>query len=179
MSIRLGNRRRRSQSNNPLALLLFGGIFVACGVIFSGMGLYFMWEGWQSESWPTATGRIISHEIDIDTDDEGDTDYTPRIRYSYTVDDQRYTGTRIAILGRSYNSQREAQAKLDEYPIESQPTVYYKPSAPEQSVLEPGLTFGNYIFPFIGLIFVLVGIFMAANTVVRFLRGGFTMLPGK
>lgn len=172
-----GNRRSRNTSS-PVATALFGLIFTLVGCAFTGIGLNSLYEGWQTESWPSTTGRITAHEIDRSTDSDGDTDYTPILRYSYTVAGQRFTGTRIAVMSQTYGTEPAAQAKLDQYPIESQHSVYYNPDDPAQSVLEPGLTFGSYVFPGVGSLFVPFGVLTSIRGATRFLTGGLTMQPG-
>lgn len=169
MSIRFGRRRRGT--SGPGVLLLVGLIFAVVGLVFAGMGVYFAQEALASEDWPTTTARITAHDIEIDTDDDG-TSYTPRIRYSYTVAEQRYTGTRFGVVNESFGRMSGAQAKLDEYPIESQHTVYYNPDNPSASVLEPGMTFGTWFFPIFGGLFALIGFALFGVGVLSMIRGG-------
>lgn len=145
--------------------VLFGGLFFLIGL---GISTYAFTE-WRNsadiENWPSIEGIIESGHVSTDTDDDGDTDYTPNITYSYSVDNQRYTGNRITYFSKSYNSSSDAQAVLNRYPIRTEVMVYYDPDKHSRAVLEPN---PDDTTPFLmmgfGAIFGVVGLAIAVGT---------------
>ncbi len=111
-----------------------------------GAGLLVM--GWlqfrkvqASRSWPYTPGRILSSKIDSVTtrgnQDEADqTSFCPAIQYEYFVDSQRYLGSRIAFVGKSYSRRKQAEEALSAFQVGASVWVFFDPARPGQAVLE-------------------------------------------
>jgi hypothetical protein len=145
-----------------LAALFFGG---AGGIILSAQ---YAWSAVQSVNWPTADGRIISSEIDSQSNHASrrTTDrrtYIATVRYRYSVDGESYEGTRIAFDElHSYDTREQAQAVLDNFENQRSIAVYYDPTDPTNAALITGGTWQTYT--------------PLALSAAAFLLGGFTIV---
>jgi hypothetical protein len=151
------------------------GLGVSLIFILIGLGLVF-W-GWNilhnaraSAAWPTSAGRITESTLDHSTDAEGSDSYSPKITYTYSVNNLFYDSGTIKFGENSYSSQRKAQEILSHYPVGQSVTVYYEPDNPGKAVLEPGVSAGSYIVLAIGIFFVLIALLPLPITLIRYLR---------
>lgn len=133
-------------------------ILVVClglGVYLTGRGLERLEASIASTSWPTTEGIITASSLKvtvnrpkkggkIDPDRQPSRTYAPDIKYEYTVNDKKLTGTRVSIEDASIGTRDSAQRILDQYPAGKTVTVSYDPRQPENSVLEPGNWVGTY-----------------------------------
>ena len=113
-----------------------------------------------AETWPTATGRVISSEVveEESTDREGGTStwYNPVVTYSYLAGGRELTGRRLRFGNYRSASRKKAEAAMAPYKVGGSPPVRYNPERPEECVLEttkPGpiyLIMALFGFLFIG-----------------------------
>ncbi len=90
----------------------------------------------QSESWPSVEGKILSHDIRMDSGDDY-TFYLPQVTYTYQIQDQEFTGKRISFgSAPSFKKIFKAEKLLEQFPINSLVTVYYDPEKPQESVIQ-------------------------------------------
>jgi hypothetical protein len=94
-------------------------------------------SGWQSHFWPTAAGTILAAEPDWNSDRTAY--YSLNLTYRYAVGGTNYLGSRVAFcsLG-SLITEKSRQTEFFYSPGKTLP-VYYRPRAPWDSVLEPGI----------------------------------------
>ncbi len=115
-----------------------------------------------SKSWPTVEGVVdyarLNQEKHVDTKTHRHyTNYTPEAQYTYSVNGQTYTSTRIAFGPMHSNSNSLiAQQYLRDYRAGGPVTVYYNPKDPADSTLENRVS-GSITLLFIGGIFALIG----------------------
>ena len=121
-----------------------------------------------AETWPTATGRVLSSEVveEESTDREGATStwYNPVVTYSYAAGGRELTGRRIRFGNYRFASRSKAQAALAPYPVGASPAVRYNPEKPDECVLEtkkPGPIY--LIMALAGLLFIGFGIFWQSS----------------
>jgi hypothetical protein len=132
---------KKSASPWIVSTFLFG---LAALILYPSSWL--LLEGYRSTSWPHTDGVIRSTKI-IErprTSRFGDgLWHIPIIRYDYQIEATHYTNSRVAFASYRPNhgcgSQAEAQAIIDHYPPEKQVSVFYEPTSPSNSVLEPGI----------------------------------------
>lgn len=162
------------------------GIFTLVGVAVFIFGINVFNKAKASENWPNVQGTITSSTVDrkLDTSNNSSSNrrsksgvsvsvgsvnvssgsrkykYTPRVAYSFVVDEENYTGTKISPMTTSYSSERSAKNVLRDYKLGFQTTVFYNPSKPSDSLLKPGVTVAVYFPMVFGLIFAAVGVFM-------------------
>jgi hypothetical protein len=134
---------------------LFGGVWVIgwsfVTLFFDVMLIHGAVQQLRSQHWPTAQGRVASSEVVVESDSEGGTSYTPKIRYSYSVDGVNHQNDRIR-YGFSISGKRAARAAVEMYPRGNAVTVHYNPQTPSQVVLDTTVTTGSDLF---GTIFML------------------------
>ncbi len=116
-------------------------IFLGLGFLTFYVGTSKALQGIKAKSWPTAKGRIIISKVD-----EIRTQRKMRVArlclkvdYLYMVDNVIYEGHRMNVGWPCFWSEDSVKEKLKKYPPNKEVTVYYNPSNPAQSILEPGL----------------------------------------
>ncbi|WP_425442910.1 DUF3592 domain-containing protein [Solemya velesiana gill symbiont] len=80
------------------------------------------------------------------------------IRYEYSVAGTSYSGTDVTIERIWTQDKAVAKSTLQRYPIGARVTVYYDPSTPRRSVLEPGMKGGWPAQIELGVIFCVVSL---------------------
>lgn len=138
-------------------------ILLACALIGVGVVIFGVVEWGRAkaaERWPTVEGTVVSAEIRRHRSTSGSggnrtRSFTPDITYRYVVLGEEYTSNRVMFAQYSSNTESDIRPILRKYPRGSLVTVYHHPRRPELSVLEPGLTIGNYIIPLIGVVWLL------------------------
>jgi hypothetical protein len=92
----------------------------------------------RSTSWPSVQGSVEDSKARTDkvNPGKGGWTYFHDFRYSYTVNGVTYTNDTISLVPVHDSTQAEAR----KYPKGKSVIVYYDPSNPERSALEPGLT---------------------------------------
>jgi hypothetical protein len=118
--------------------------------------------GQKSRSWPTTAGTILHSGMEIhrETDKDGSTSttYGVTLQYAYSVSGQEFQGTRRTFANVRTGSRRRTESILLRYPQGGSVAVYYNPEDPSSSVLEPGVTWVNYLLLAFAIILLLVGI---------------------
>ena len=107
--------------------VLAGGLFSLGALCAHGVYHWYRRERTMSR-WPTAPGTITST---WDSLDDG------KIRYSYQVGAKHYVGGRVFWSTGKSTSDRTPQELTEAYPPGSDVTVYYDPTSPKTSLLEP------------------------------------------
>ena len=117
-------------------------LFIIPGVIAALLvAIFFIVQLNKSRNWPTVQGHI--HHIEMQSDRDityqahaGNTKYRVDIIYTYTVNQQEYTGHQLMHgIPNIVNRLSEAEDLLKQYSIGSKPNVYYNPKDPKQSAL--------------------------------------------
>ena len=153
--------------------LICGGLFVA---IFAGVGIYLLirfnkdkQKAASSQSWPSASGRIVEARVaeSTSTDSDGDrsTCYSPQIVYEYEVLGSPLRGDKIYVgLKSSSSNYKKAQEKVAQYPIGKTVSVYYNPDDPTDAVLERRAQ--TTITLVLGIIFLVIGVCLGLPIVI-------------
>jgi hypothetical protein len=109
-----------------------------------------LWHEFQdsrhSRSWPSVEGSLDEVRIkEVEQterfkDGSSRTNYSYQLvaRYSYRVGGVSYGGSRIKVGGKNYGTEQKALDAMREYQRTKEISVYYDPSNPSSSVLEPG-----------------------------------------
>jgi len=101
----------------------------------------------QSLLWATTQATIIEAVVKESVPGLTKRTFSPSIRYKYTVDQERYTGSTISChdVG-GYGDREPAQRIVSAYRFGSVHTLYYNPEEPSTAVLEPGCSWRAYLF---------------------------------
>lgn len=147
---------------SPFLARLLSLIFMAVGGGLLYTGINSVMEARASSSWPSVQGRIVSASVGEHkgTKSKRKTTYHADVRYDYQVNGQTYDSKRISFGEYSSRDRSHAEEELKKYPVGKQLPVYYSPTNPASSVLEPGLSTQTWFLPGFGLIFGLAGLGM-------------------
>ena len=111
------------------------GIALIVGAIIALVGYS---RGHAAKSWPTVTGKITCSSLvdsTIPTKRGPQTTTWPNIKFQYEVDGTKFLGDRIRF---DQHANTQAAEYVGEHALNKQIDVYYNPTDPADSVLEPG-----------------------------------------
>ena len=149
-------------------VVIMGSCFVLVGVATGAFFIYRISQGVASNRWPFAIGELESTDLkevifrgrDVDGGADLASAWVVNFRYSYTLADKKYAGSRVTYSD-GINKTTRALRKLQErYQGKSLIQVYYNPANPDKNVLVPGLNLFNFTPLITSVLFVLVGIFI-------------------
>ncbi|SMF09209.1 Protein of unknown function [Alteromonadaceae bacterium Bs31] len=142
-------------------------LFMLVGIIFFIIGCYNLFRAFQTYSWPSVQGRIISSGVESYTTTYTDratdrlseqTVYDAYIAYEYIVEGARYSNDTVKVGGTiGSNIKAWTRALLNKYPQGKTVNIYYKPTDPTQSVLEKGIQLSTWFVAVFGLAFFVFG----------------------
>ena len=121
---------------------MIGGLFIA---LFLAIGFailafaarsYFLAQ--QAADWPTAPGRILSSDFEVDSDSDGTT-YRVRVSYEYEAAGLTRQGDRIAFGYAGSSGEKFHRSVYKTLPAETRLAVRYDPNDPDRSVLSFGV----------------------------------------
>ena len=101
-----------------------------------------------SVEWPSVEGKVIKSELSPSTfaRRRGGVNYSPNIRYSYTVNGRKLTSNRIMFGGVMAGRASKMQKYIERYPEDSIVKIYYDPTNPESAVLEPNVNDASFYY---------------------------------
>lgn len=137
-----------------------GGIFLAAGLLFLGVG------GWFAEkrftvlrSWPQVEAEVVESAVLSYDDSEGNTLYKAAFQFRYAVNGREFLTRTDNGYGTSFHSWM--QKKVDRLPAGTRHSIHYNPAAPAEIEYNASYNFEFFGIPLfcagMGLIFVLVG----------------------
>jgi hypothetical protein len=136
-----------------LFLMMFSIVWTAIAVIVMARSL-------RSTSWPRAVGTVLAAEarrIVSRTTTSGQpvdsVTYEPYITYAYSVGGRQYEhDTFAAAVASTSREPAAAEAIVGRYPVGHQVTVFYDPARPDDAVLVPVGSRGNWFFLVFGCV---------------------------
>ncbi len=144
------------------------------GLFLAFAGLLFTWvlfTAWQraeeTRRWQPTPCRILSAQVtSARPTPNSNPAYRAEVRYSYTFENQRLTGTHIKRVDSASQHEDNARKKLEAYLIGSEATCYVNPALPTQAVLKHDSRAPLYSIWF-PMLFVVGGLGMAWNALRR------------
>ena len=145
---------------------LFETIYVGvCSIGICLAGLWLTWQGLriltldrESSSWPSVNGRITYAQVD-NRGNRGP-HFVPSVGYIYQIGTQRHFANRIYPECAIGGSMSWAQSVIARHPAESTCVVYYSPTNPNWTTLEPGLAPHSFTFAGAGLMLTYTGMLL-------------------
>ncbi len=122
----------------PLDLFLL--IAVGAGAWTLRRSLADLEQARASRGWPSTIGYVVRSEVLREAYSLGETEQTfaPAIEYSYTVSGRQWHGRTVSAVPRLYTTFRDrADDVCRRYVTGAEIAVYYDPSDPSRSCLEP------------------------------------------
>jgi hypothetical protein len=154
--------------------LCLAGVFGAVGVGLFIFGVIQRRKAKVTETWPTASGTIVSARLDQHTrrerhDDDSytSTSYNPVVEYTYQIGQQTYQGNRIFPGAAMSYDLGTAQKIVNRYQPGMAVNVHYDPANHAEAVLETNSKGGNLflilggVFAFLGLLGCCIGAVVA------------------
>lgn len=129
------------------------------------VSLWGLWEALQvhrSASWPAVEGTVVSSKVAAGTSGTGksrSTTYKAEVKYQYQVNGAAYENDVLRIGQVAMGWKSGAKEDVRQHPP-GPDTVYYDPSQPSNSVLEPGLYWAVGLKPAVGCLFFVMGVLM-------------------
>ncbi|CAN5429313.1 hypothetical protein BH10PLA2_BH10PLA2_33050 [soil metagenome] len=130
--------------------------FLLVGAVALLLGGRNAWLAQECLTWPSISGVIVASEIEAH-----DEMTAAKIRYEYVVEGKILEGRAVSFGDVGSSDSSHAQAIVKKYPVGTQVSIFYEPSNPTRSVLEPGLNLGLLLVPAVGAIFLIVGSVLA------------------
>ena len=163
---------------------IIGGTIAAVIFIGVGVGMYIflgdtVLEAYESRSWPTVQGQVVSSELRESRNSDNELMYSADVRYTYSVNGQQYENTMITMMDGSTSMRSSVQNTVHKYRAGTTVTVYYKPDDPAFALLEPGFSLGVLLmgsfmvcFPLAGILAFFGSLFGVGRRRIRFGAGG-------
>jgi hypothetical protein len=135
----------------PLVLLL-------AGILIAGLGNRVGGDMRASRDWPSTSGTVESAAVAVQPESNERKLFGARVRYRYEVGGRTLTGERISFESGPSPNRGLADAIVQRYAPGTPVRVFYDPTQPERSVLEPG---GSDLVPWLlrgaGILLALAG----------------------
>jgi hypothetical protein len=163
-SVELDPPREVSRPRN-----LLGKILAASGIALIVLGAVQIYRGMSSTLWPAVQGKILYSHVRSRPNPE------TLLWYEYYVGEQRYLASDYRQGGNVTPFQSTAEAAAKRYPAGRVVSVYYNPANPRQALLEPGLWWGNFVAPSLGLL--LLGAGWIAKRYADIMAGRYAASP--
>ncbi len=150
------NGKGKSRETKVLALIFITMILPALigGGVMTFFGVREIYLARESRSWPSTDGTIKRSGLKVRTGGSStgpSYDYDADIVYQFAVDGQTRRGNEVT-FGVHGSTASSVQTLLNRYPTGKTVNVYYRASAPDSCILEPGLKHGQFwALPSIGL----------------------------
>ncbi len=141
-------------------------VFFLVGMGASVFGGILLWKALSSQTWPSVKGRIVSASIEKESIRRRVV-IREKIQYVYHVKGKRFVGESVTLSPRLMPLRPPAREVVRKYPKGAHVTVFYNPSRPEESVLEPGLNPYIMVLAAVGP-FILLVVTMLFRYSVRF-----------
>jgi|WetSurMetagenome_2_1015567.scaffolds.fasta_scaffold329436_2 hypothetical protein len=142
--------------------IYFALVFLTIGAFLVLLNSFLILRAYLSNKWTLVTGIIEKSNVeDVTLSNESVHSYKLRISYSYSVEGKTYVSSRVFFGDRILSSFKAWFHMIAlKYSPGSNVQVYYKPTNPKLSVLEPGIKYELFIALFSGVILVVLGCFI-------------------
>jgi hypothetical protein len=150
-----------TQANGGPSLFdwLFPGLFFVIGSVLLFLGLRNVYLANESRHWLKTEGTILSSTVRHDSTRKSG-NFRAEVTYAYTAEGASFTGDRVSFGSFGTSGVAHADAIVARYPKNSKVTVFYSPREPSLSVLETGISFGEWLLPLGGLAFMVPAYFL-------------------
>ena len=129
--------RPKNKRAKQIFTLIFCLIFGAGG--FAGLWMTILGPAiaaYNTQDWIEATCLVVSSEVEIGTGSEGETTYTPVIRYTYQAGGRSYESTRYDLSPFSARGSNASAAIVARFPPNTRVPCFIDPDEPENALLD-------------------------------------------
>ena len=131
-------------------------LFIGLSIIFFAQGGMILYKAFNSAKWPAAAGTIVSSNVSHHLGGKSAPYSSPDITYRYKVGPTIYFNDNIAYAPLNSSNESKVRQITDRYPVGQVVTVYYDPSNPRDSVLEPGVAADSWTKVLAGILFLII-----------------------
>jgi hypothetical protein len=154
--------------NSPLKTYLgaqlFPWVLLFIGLVILLFALADVLRTRASADWPATAGTVVRSTLEATAPQANGPSrraaWRAAIRYHYTVEGASHSGQRVSFASPGPLERAAAEALLQRYPVGADVRVFYRPDAPAESVLEPGLSGFPWLSLSLAGLFCLAGIGM-------------------
>jgi hypothetical protein len=136
-------------------------VISAVGLVTTAVTGFIILRALRARRWQLTSGTIVKSDIEHIEDNSGEPSklrYRLRVRYSYTVGGQEFTGDRLSFFGDARHSTRTlAAAHRNRIIRGNQIDLWYNPADPSQAVNDRGIPWAFWFAFAFGVIFLLGG----------------------
>jgi len=133
-------------------------IVILTGILFICLGLSQFVTAFKSRHWVSTPGVITQSHVASNRSRIGPTSYYVDVQYVYAVESHHYYGDSLSLDDPESSDKHFAQQQLKDYPVHKMVDVFYQPSDPSNSTLQPSESpFSQLLTVIIGGVLILVG----------------------
>ena len=155
----MNNAPTEADRSPSLSDWFFPGLFFLAGWVLLFLGLRNVYLAHESRNWPKTEGTILSSTVRHDSTRKSGS-FRAEVTYTYTAGSVSFTGDRISFGNFGTSGTGHANAIVARYPRNAKVIVYYSPRDPSLSVLETGISLGEWLLPLGGLAFMVPAYFL-------------------
>jgi hypothetical protein len=134
-------------------------VIAVAGLVTLGLGLRRLAMAARTKGWPHVPGTILTSTVEEKVTTEQDEGAPPRevhlfkasVTYRYQVGNEAFEGSRIAPDEFETSNQNTAAELAARYPVGAAVQVFHAPTAPGDSLLQPGISGASAILPSVGV----------------------------
>ena len=150
---------------------------MALVLVLAGGGLLYLAVpglvlSYHNQTWPSVAGQIVDsrwqNKLVSQNAARPNFKFTPKIEYSYLVNNTEYKGTTISLSSFDELDRKLGKTKLEQYPMGRRISVYYDPTNPGVSCLEQEKP---TLIGVVGLIMGIVSFYSAFALMKQVLKG--------
>jgi hypothetical protein len=134
---------------NGVFMFLFCGFWSVMVLCIDTKVAQELWRQFESSYYPVTMGEVTYSQVTTQHTSKGGTIYGVDIKYHYVVNDHPFDGSRFRYMSGFNNSSdyESVRSTVNSNPVKSQIRVYFNPSNPQDAVLSPDLTGGDFMAP--------------------------------
>lgn len=129
---------------------------IACilGVVFIALfAKIFYFYAVTIKKWNATSGEVVDYDVVYQQEENKERGYWKQyVSYAYTVNGTVYHSQKITENATFYSSSKRLLG--NSFSIGEKVTVYYNPKKPKEAVLDNDITFGSFIFLYLGIILI-------------------------
>lgn len=149
-AFRIDRKRQPSQQQGRKRWFSTAQILFVIGAGLFLYGANTLATAWRSPSWPIADGKIFHSSTRV-----APGGHRAQLWYEYHVNGTRYVAENFRVGGNTSPFEDVAKGAAARYPNGRAVKVYYNPNYPSEAVLDPGVWYGNFVFPAVGIVLLL------------------------
>lgn len=154
-------------------LLFFGIGSLLCGIGFSALGITFINDAENNDTWRITTGTVVHASIETrkkNTKPNAEKEYFPHIEYRYVIEGATHTCARVYYNAPCSERKADITKYIEQYPSGKVVQVYVSPENPSAAVLRRSAHIGELLPLGFGVAFIIIGAFLIVSWALRMMQ---------